>query len=289
MIIDLHIHTKTGSDGALPVADVIREAKRRNIGMLAITDHDSLDAQPQAIALTQELGIRYITGVELNVTFQPPQGKSVSLDFLGYNFDINDAALAAKLAMMREHRETRAREILEKVNNELAREGITPLTDEDMLSIRESVDGSFGRPHIAAYLVKKGIVASTQEAFDRYLVKLDVPRFPLSLASASKLVRDAVGMLVLAHPNDPNGTSLVSLSRNLAEQTRIIRENMLEYIDGVECWHKRHDWETTTHYLEFARQYHLVTTGGSDCHQRPIVMGTIDIPARVARQFRPRR
>ena len=113
MKIDLHIHTSTGSDGALPVEEVIKEAQKRNIGFMAITDHDSVVAQEKAIALTKEYGISYITGVELNVTFQPPQGKAISLDFLGYNFDINNRALIEKLQLMREHREKRAQEILE--------------------------------------------------------------------------------------------------------------------------------------------------------------------------------
>ena len=70
-----------------------------------------------------------------------------------------------------------------------------------------------GRPHIADYLVKKGIVKTRQEAFDKYLVKCDVPKFPLYLEEASKLIRDAGGKLVLAHPNDPHGTSLASLTK----------------------------------------------------------------------------
>jgi predicted metal-dependent phosphoesterase TrpH len=285
MIIDLHIHTKTGSDGALPVERVIREAKKRNIGLMAIADHDSLVAQPEAISLTKELGIKYITGVELNVTFQPPQGKTISLDFLGYNFDISNKPFLDKLAMMREHRENRAGIILDKVNAEFEKEGVPPFTDEDIQNIKESVDGSFGRPHIAAYMVKKGVVGSVQEAFDRYLVEFNVPKYPLSLEEASKLVRGADGKLVIAHPNDPNGTSLVSVSRDLATQTRIIEENMIELIDGVEVWHKRNDWATTTHYLDFVKKNKLIASGGSDCHQHPIVMGTVEVPEFVARQF----
>ncbi|MBL7210097.1 MAG: hypothetical protein ISS52_08360, partial [Dehalococcoidia bacterium] len=143
----------------------------------------------------------------------------------------------------------------------------------------------FGRPHIANYLVEKGIVRSHQEAFDKYLVKCDVPKFPLSLAEASALVRSAGGMLVLAHPNDPNGTSLVAITSDLQEQTKIIEEYMLEYIDGVECWHSRSEAKTTAHYLEFARKHRLRMTGGSDCHQKPILLGTLDIPDYVAEQF----
>jgi 3',5'-nucleoside bisphosphate phosphatase len=285
MKIDLHIHTSTGSDGALPVDEVIKEAKKRNIGFMSIADHDSLVAQEKAITITREYGISYIPGVELNVAFQLPQGKTISLDFLGYGFDINNKALIEKLQLMREHREKRAREILEKINTEFKKEGIAKFTAQDMQNIRDSVDGAFGRPHIAAYMIKKGIVQDTQEAFDRYLVKCDVPKYPLLLSEASQLIRNAGGVLVLAHGNDPGGTSLAMITRDLERQTRIITENMLEYINGLECWHPRHDDATIAHYLKFAREHRLITTGGSDCHQKPIIMGTVTVPKEVAKQF----
>jgi hypothetical protein len=285
MIIDLHIHTSTGSDGALPVEKVIAEARKRNITFMAITDHDSVVAQEKAIALTKENGIGYITGVELNVTFQSPQGKSVSLDFLGYNFDISNKALVKKLQLMREHREKRAQEILEKINAEFKKEGIAPFTAQDMQNIRDSVDGAFGRPHIAAYMIKKGIVQDTQEAFDRYLVRCDVPKYPLSLPEASKLIHDAGGLLVLAHGNDPGGTSLATITSDVEQQTRIISTDMLKYINGLECWHPRHDEATRAYYLKFALENHLIVTGGSDCHQKPIIMGTVAIPKEVAKEF----
>ena len=287
MRIDLHIHTKTCSDGNLHIEEVFQEAKKRNIDLMSTTDHDSVDCQQRAIALAKEYGITYITGVELNVTFQyPPEpGRSVSLDFLGYQYDIYNQALKTKLALIRERREIRAREILDKLNIEFDKENIPRFNEEDMNKIQESVDGVFGRPHIANYLVEKGIVRSHQEAFDKYLVKCDVPKFPLSLAEASALVRSAGGMLVLAHPNDPNGTSLVAITSDLQEQTKIIEEYMLEYIDGVECWHSRSEAKTTAHYLEFARKHRLRMTGGSDCHQKPILLGTLDIPDYVAEQF----
>jgi predicted metal-dependent phosphoesterase TrpH len=286
MKIDLHIHTKTGSDGALPVEDVLREAKNRNITLMSITDHDSLNAQDKAITLAREYGIRYVTGIELNVTFQTPQGKAISLDFLGYGFDVNNKDLRKKLQLLHEHREWRAREIMEKVNIELIRERIKPLTDLDMENIYESVDGTFGRPHIANYLAKKGIVSTAQEAFDKYLVKCDVPKYPLSLPDASKLIRNAGEILILAHPNDSHGTSLVSISKDPAQQTRVITESMLEYINGVECWHPRHDQLTITHYFSFAKKHALIATGGSDCHQKPIVMGTVNVPSSVAEQIK---
>jgi len=287
MEIDLHIHTKTCSDGNLSVEEVFREAKNRNIGLMSTTDHDSIDCQERAIALAREYGISYITGVELNVTFRyPGKDKAISLDFLGYGYDIHNQELKNKLQLIKEHRGRRARQILGNLNVEFDKEGIERFTEQDLKNIQDSVDGVFGRPHIGNYLIGKGIVKDMQEAFDKYLVKCDVAKYPLSLAEASSLIRNAGGILVHAHPNDPNGTSLASITRDLDKQTKLIEKYMPEYIDGVECWHSRHDEKTTAHYIEFAKKHSLIMTGGSDCHQKPILMGMVDIPDWVADQFR---
>jgi predicted metal-dependent phosphoesterase TrpH len=286
MKIDLHIHTKTGSDGNLPVEEVFQEAKNRNIDLISITDHDSIDCQEKAITLARKHGMSYITGVELNVTFHYPEGnKDVSLDFLGYEYDIGNQELKSKLKLIKEYRKRRARQILQKLNIEFAKEGMERFTETDLRKIEDSVDGVFGRPHIANYLVEKRIVKDKKEAFDKYLVKCDVPKYPLSLAEASQLIRNAGGILVHAHPGDPHGTSLVSITRDLEKQTKIIEKYMLQYIDGVECWHTEHDKKTTAHYIKFARKHNMFMTGGSDCHQKPLLMGTLDIPDWVAEQF----
>jgi predicted metal-dependent phosphoesterase TrpH len=287
MKIDLHIHSKS-SDGTLTAEKIIKEAKNRNIEFMSITDHDSIGCQDVATALARQAGIHYVSGVELNVTFSHPEyheGKAVSLDFLGYQFDPKDNEFSAKLELMARYREERAAKILKKLNAEFEKEGIEKLTKKDFDLIQASVDGTLGRPHIADYLIKKGIVQTRQEAFDKYLVKCDVPKYPLFLEEASKLVRSARGKLVLAHPNDPHGTSLITLTTSLPEQTAIVETSMLTLIDGVECWHSRNDTKTTSHYMKFAKEHGLIMTGGSDCHQKPIVMGTVNIPTWVADQF----
>jgi hypothetical protein len=147
------------------------------------------------------------------------------------------------------------------------------------------VEGAFGRPHIANYLMEKGIVSSKDEAFDRYLVRCNVPKMPVSLEEASELIRGAGGKLMLAHPSCPNGTSLVLMSPSLKEQQAIIRERMLPHLDGIECWHSTHDLETVASYLAFTRREGLMVTGGSDCHQQPVIIGTVDVPPYVAAQF----
>jgi predicted metal-dependent phosphoesterase TrpH len=287
MIIDLHIHSNS-SDGKFSVEELVREAAHRNIGFMSITDHDSIESQEQAVVLTKKARIRYVTGVELNVTFSHQkyhEGKQISLDFLGYQFDLKNEALKDKLDVVTKYREERAAKILNNLNAEFEKEGLEKLTTNDFKEIEASVDGVLGRPHIADYLVKKKIVGNRQEAFDKYLVKCDVPKYPLYLEEASRIIRNAGGKLVLAHPNDPHGTSLGALTKLLQEQTQIIQEVMLSQIDGVECWHSRNDAQTTEHYVKFAKKQRLLMTGGSDCHQKPVIMGTVQIPDFVVNLF----
>ena len=288
MIIDLHIHSRTCSDGNLSVEEIIEEAKARNVGLMSITDHDSIGCQYQAMTLASSIGIKYVKGVELNISFSKSgliHGKSVFLDLLGYQFDTNNKSLQDKLELIRKHREERANKIIDKLNKEFEKEGFSNFTKKDLAEIRKSADGVLGRPHIADYMIRKGIVENRKEAFERYLVKCNVPKYPLSLKEASNLLRNAGGKVILAHPNDPYGTSLIKLTNSLKQQTKIIEEFMLDYVDGIECWHSRNTPETTKHYMAFSRKHNLLMTGGSDCHQNPIILGTIKIPTFVAKQF----
>ena len=289
MKIDLHIHSKEGSDGHWSLAEIFAEgAEKRRINLISITDHDSISAQGQAIELAKAYGMMYITGVELNVTFSHPAhkgGKAVSLDCLGYQFDIDNTRLVKKLDALRDYRKRRATRILENLNRAFAEQGLPAFTAADLDAIEAGVDGAIGRPHIATYMVNKGIVSDQQEAFDRYLVACDVPKMPLSLQEASELIRGAGGKLILAHPNDPNGTSLVSLTSAVQDQLQIIHDAMMAYIDGVECWHSRHDVGTIVAYETFARSAGLIISGGSDCHQHPVLMGEVDVPDYVGEHF----
>lgn len=289
MKIDLHVHSKDGSDGNYTIEQIFQEARERNIELLSITDHDSIAAQARALELANDAEIKYVVGIELNVTYSHPKyrnGKEIYLDFLGYQFDYTNKELNDKLQMLREYREQRARKILDKMNIEFEREGRVPFTESDIEAIKATVDGAFGRPHIADYLIKKGIVKDRQEAFDRYLVKCYEPKFPLKLPDASNLIKAAGGILVLAHGSDPSGTSLVKLTDSLDEQTKIIEQNFLEYIDGIEVWHSRHNELTIEQYLALGKKHNLVLTGGSDCHQKPLRMGTVAVPEYVAEQFK---
>ena len=288
MKIDLHIHSKDCSDGKMTLPEIFAEAHERKIEMISITDHDSIRCQESAAALAKDYGIRYVPGVELSISFSHPgyqNSKAISLDVLGYMYDTSYNALTQKLQELRDYRHTRAERILEKVNQELAKAHLEQFTHDDLMKIKERVDGAFGRPHIADYMVEKGIVSTRQAAFDSYLVKCNVPKMPLSLKDASRLIRGAGGKLMLAHPGNPKGTSLVPLTPYIEEQQGIIKETMLSYLDGIECWHSSHDPQTASAYLSFARKEGLMVTGGSDCHQQPLILGTVHVPPYVAEQF----
>jgi hypothetical protein len=289
MKIDLHIHSKNGSDGHWNLEEIFAEGvQRRHIGLISITDHDSIFAQGKAMELARSYGIAYITGVELNITFSHPGykgAKPVSLDVLGYQYDVHYPPLVEKLETLGDFRQKRAEQILENINREFAREGLPAFTAADLEAIQSGIDGALGRPHIADYMIRKGVVATRQEAFDRYLVKCDVPKMPLSLKEASELIRGAGGKVILAHPNDPHGTSLITLTPSIKEQFQIIDDAIVPYIDGIECWHSRHDADTTEAYVNFARGRGLMVSGGSDCHQHPVLMGEVDIPDYVGEQF----
>ena len=287
MIIDLHVHSVC-SDGLFTLTEIFKKASQLGIGLISITDHDSIDCQNEARILSDEYGIRYIFGLELSVTFSHRaynNSKPISLDFLGYDFDPGNEDLNRKLEDLRAHRRKRAEQILENINVELSRENKKKFTPDDLHEIEKSVDGAFGRPHIADYMVKKGVVKERQEAFDRYLVKCNVPKMPLSLEEASILVKNAGGKLFMAHPNHPRGTSLIKFTKDLDTQQEIISESILPFIDGIECWHSAHDKVTIDSYMKYAVKKQLLVSGGSDCHQQPVLMGSVNVPEYVAEQF----
>jgi 3',5'-nucleoside bisphosphate phosphatase len=287
MIIDLHIHSAC-SDGLYSVKKIFKKASEIGIGLLSITDHDSITCQENAKCLAEEYGISYIYGIELSVSFSHSsykRSKPISLDFLGYEYNPQDEKLKKKLEELSTYRKKRAELILEKMNFELSKEGITPFNSKDLDEIEKTVDGAFGRPHIADYMVRKGMVKTRYEAFEKYLTKCNVEKMPLSLEEVSTLIKNTGGKLFLAHPNHPRGTSLIKLTKNINEQQKIITQSILPFIDGIECWHSSHDRNTIEQYLEYAKKMKLLVSGGSDCHQNPLIMGSVEVPDYVSGQF----
>lgn len=167
----------------------------------------------------------------------------------------------------------------------MARDGLTPLSETELVELRRRVGGSLGRPHLADLLVQKGYVRDRKEAFLRYLENLNLPKYPISLEECSCLIRKAGGKVILAHPGDPRGTSLRKFYSDPNQMVLHIQRHMLPYLDGIECWHSRHDKATSHILYNYTKDKKLLATGGSDCHQNPVIMGTVQIPSEALRNF----
>jgi hypothetical protein len=246
--IDLHLHT-THSDGSLRPADVLTLAQKAGVSALAITDHDIMDGLPEAMAVGTQLGIEVLPGVEIS-SFD---GKG-ELHILGYCLNWRDEKLQSRLAVLRASRHRRNPLIVER----LQAMGLELTYDEvRALAGTESV----GRPHIARVLMEKGYVTSAKEAFDRYLAEGRpgyVARELPSPAEAIRWIKEAQGVAVLAHP-----TWVKESDTALPAFVRALKDNGL---GGIEVHYSTHTQQQTVRFLELAKQFDLLVTGGSDFH-----------------------
>jgi len=253
--IDLHTHT-TASDGSLSPADLVDSAVRVGLRALAITDHDTVAGLADGIAAASKAGLPIISGVELSV--EDSVGR---FHLLGYGFDPSDPALAKALVDLRQLRAERNRTIMAK-----ASALNLPIGWDNVLSHVGDGGEVVGRPHIAAALVEAGIVATIQEAFDKYLASgrpLYTPKDGLSPANAARLLHATGGIAVMAHPvltrwSEPDA---------ILQRLRLLRDE--SGLDGVEAYYSQNSAEQTEIYLRIASDLDLVVTGGSDFHGDP--------------------
>lgn len=190
--VDLHCHS-TVSDGVLAPAEVAARAKANGVDAWALTDHDEIRGIPEARAAALDLGMRYVTGVEISVTWA---GKTIHI--LGLNIDETNEELVRGLAMTRSGRERRAQDMAADL---ASRAGI-PDTFAGALKYVGNPD-LISRSHFARYLVEIGACASVQDVFRHYLVEGKpgyVPHRWATLAEAVGWIRGAGGVAAVAHP-----------------------------------------------------------------------------------------
>ncbi len=259
--IDLHAHT-TASDGTLSPADLVELAGQRGISVLGITDHDTLDGIAPA-RQRAETGdhIEIVPGVELSTTVT-----GAEVHILGYFVDESDVSLVDALAGFAADRRRR----IEQVIARLRATGI-PL-DADAI-LRHADDGSIGRPHVARALVELGVVATTDEAFERFLKKDRpgwVPRDPFSPEDAVRLLTRHGSIPVLAHPYSTRAIE--------ATVKRLIPAGLL----GIEVHYGQYNAAQRRELQFIAGAFGLLSTGGSDYHgpngREGRELGSVEIP-----------
>ncbi len=248
MRIDLHLHS-TFSDGLLSPEELVACARERELAAISLADHDTTDGTARFITAARAAGIKAISCIELSASFA-----TGSLHLLGYGLDASAQCLQESLRWVRDRRNERNVAILERLPDC----GIEISRDELLAAAGEGVPG---RPHIADVLVEKGYVKDRRRAFARYLARgrpAYVPRRHLSARQALRVIADAGGIAVLAHP-----VSLCISGRKLHNLLVELKEDGLA---GVEVYHPRQSVRFRTRLWKIAEETGLFVTGGSDFH-----------------------
>lgn len=250
MNIDLHIHSSF-SDGAFTPAELVTRARRLDLGVIAIADHDSVAGVDEATVSGSLHSVDVIPAVELSVQFE--SWKDVHL--LGYGIKHGDPVLLEKLNAFRERREQRNSEMLDLLNRILFAEGRAAIDiNEVLIYARDSI----GRPHIARALLERGYVENVEDAFRRYLVTCNVPKSYWPIEDAINEIHRTGGVAVLAHPT--------TITKELPELRRVITHLKSIGLDGIEVFNNL-VYESEMEFLRrLAVELKLLITGGSDFH-----------------------
>jgi predicted metal-dependent phosphoesterase TrpH len=246
---DLHCHS-TVSDGTLEPEALAARAKANGVELWALTDHDELGGQQRASAAARAVGLPYLAGVEISVTFC-----DTTVHIVGLGIDSDDAALKQGLAATRGGREARAREMAD----ELAKVGIAD-TYQGALRFVGNPD-LISRTHFARHLVESGVCADTQEVFRRFLVEGKpgfVPHRWATLKNAVTWIGAAGGIAVIAHP--------ARYKFSPTEEYALFSEFKAHGGRAVEVVTGSHTAAEAARYGEAAREYQLLASRGSDFH-----------------------
>lgn len=253
-VIDMHAHTNY-SDGELSPIELIRHAIECKVGVIAITDHDtlngikSLDKKDPVIV---DSGIQIIDGIEL--TAQPPKG---TMHILGIDIDVNNKELNDEMTTLKNSSTNRTLSIMEQIK----RDYNIIFSHEDIKELINS-NHNLGRPDLAKLCVKYGYAESVPDAFQKYLIdaynKTLTVNKRLSYEECIRLITGANGIPVLAHPK--------TLELTKDELITLIEQMVECGLKGIEVYHSSHTKEEMQMYLEIAKKFNLLVSGGSDFH-----------------------
>ena len=246
--IDLHTHS-TRSDGTTTPVQNVALAVEAGLDGLALTDHDTLDGWDEAAQACRRAGLRFVPGVELSTELA-----SRSVHLLGYFVDAGYLPLLAECDRLRNERDRRAHAMVAR----LAEMG-ADITFEAVAA--RAAGAPVGRPHIAAAMVDAGVVPDIDAAFDGFLEDggpAYVPKHALEPADGVRLIVDAGGVAVLAHPGVSTRDAPVDLD--------LLDALTAAGLAGVEADHAAHDEPTQMYWRSAAAARNLYVTGASDFH-----------------------
>ena len=249
MTADLHIHS-TYSDGSFSPEEIVKMASQRGIDVISIADHDTVDGIEPAQKAAEKHDIEVIPALEFS-TFR----SKAEIHILGYYIDYRNEQLNHIIKKIFNARDTRARKMIELLNGE----GV----EINYNQVKEIAgDDYIGRPHIARAMIEAGYIQEMGDAFTEDYIgnggKAYVSKYKLSPKEAIKIIKDADGIPVLAHP------IFINHGQPMTEED--IAELVESGLEGIEVFHSKHDEEAVEYYKEIARKMGLLITGGSDFH-----------------------
>jgi predicted metal-dependent phosphoesterase TrpH len=252
--IDLHVHS-AASDGTLTPSEILTKAIHLGLKAIAITDHDTLSGSAAALANGIPSALNFITGIEISAA--APAGYPIqgSVHVLGYGIDLSNAKLKALLIQLNAARQNRNPQIIDRLNA-LGMEISMP-------ELARFVGAATpGRPHIAQLMIQKGLAASIDDAFDRFLGKdkaAYVEKARVPMADAIDAIKAAGGVAVLAHPG------LIGLADfNMFENFMLTLKSL--GMEGIEALYPDHSEAAAAEYCRLAEKHALLITGGTDFH-----------------------
>ncbi len=246
---DLHCHSKV-SDGTLEPEALAARAKANGVELWALTDHDEIGGQQRAMDAALALGMPYLTGCEISVTFA---GKVVHI--VGLGFDHHDAAMNAGLKDTRGGRTERAKEM----SDGLAKVGIKDAYEGSLKYV--SNPALISRTHFARFLVEAGHCSDVSDVFRRYLTEGKpgyVEHKWAKLGDAVRWITEAQGIAVIAHPARYGFTP--------TEEYALITEFIAHGGRGMEVVTGSHTLADAVKYTETALEFDLLASRGSDFH-----------------------
>ena len=251
---DLHTHT-TASDGELSPQELVNAARAAGIGVLAVTDHDTMAGVPKALAAGEAAGIEVIGGVEMSCHWRTAAGRPQTVHVLGYFCDPRAEEMARLDRAKRDSRSDRARRMVERLNGL----GVA-VTFERVREI--AGDAQIGRPHIARAIIEGGYEDDWNRVFERWLGN-DAPAYVSGertlVPEAIALIHAAGGLAVIAHPYYDFHGGRLELDRLLPAAVECGLAGLEvfygSFADGERAW-----------ALSHAARYDLIPTGGSDFH-----------------------
>jgi predicted metal-dependent phosphoesterase TrpH len=246
--IDLHAHS-SASDGTDAPDQLAAAAAAAGLDVVAITDHDTTAGWAEAAAAAPAYGVALVRGMEISCAVD-----GISVHLLSYLHDPAQADLAAEVERARDSREHRAAHMVDLLSEDY------DVSWADVMA-HTRPGASLGRPHMADALVRKGVVATRDEAFADILSSRSryyVGHYAIDARRAIRLVRAAGGVPVMAHPLAHRRGRVVSDS--------VIAELAEAGLGGIEAFHPDHDDGNVRHARALAEEFGLLVTGSSDYH-----------------------